>query len=74
MIGSLWAVAKEGGFAACAVLLVTSLAAYGVPAKLINTSTPQGVITVDAHTGAQLVAHHGRLGRLRVDLVVMGTW
>ncbi|MFD2795144.1 cytochrome c oxidase assembly protein [Promicromonospora vindobonensis] len=55
------------GFVLRAVVLVVSLAAHGVLAKLLYAYPPPDVTTADAHTGAQLMFYGGDL----VDFVLI---
>lgn len=49
----------KSGFAARASVLVISLAAHGVLAKLLYAYPPSGVNAADAHAGAQLMFYGG---------------
>jgi putative membrane protein len=57
----------KAGFVCRAGVLVVSLAAHGVLAKLLYAEPPSGVSTADAHAGAQLMFYGGDA----VDLVLM---
>ena len=55
------------GFVLRSIVLVVSLAAHGVLAKLLYAYPPPGVTPTDAHTGAQLMFYGGDL----VDFVLI---
>jgi len=64
----------KAGFPFRAVVLVVSLAAHGVLAKLLYAYPPPGVGTVDAHAGAQLMFYGGDAVEFAVIALLCAEW
>lgn len=64
----------KAGFAFRAVVLVVSLAAHGVLAKMLYASPPPGVSTTDAHSGAQLMFYGGDIVDFVLIVLLCAEW
>ena len=64
----------KAGFTVRAVVLVVSLAAHGVLAKMLYAHPPAGASTADAHTGAQLMFYGGDAVDLVLIVLLCAEW